>query len=180
MGTTYRFISDPGEPSEVLGWFRSLPAPPNEVSSEHGVTLYFKDVGPLSFAPDGSFDPKGSPVATVLLPQVRRGVLWTVGEVQFLPTPIRTLFPELHKVSSTFSKWLRGFECIYSNEKSENLFAYHLEGTVKNFDSPIYAFQTGLRALQSGRYFVGGNDNSHMLETLCRALKLRGTVCAGA
>ena len=110
MGITYRFISDPSELSEVVGWFRSLPVPPTEVSTERGVTLYFRESGPLEYDAKGAINPKASPVATIFLPRVRRGALWTVGEVHFLSTPLRQRFPALHKVSSAFSKWLAGFE----------------------------------------------------------------------
>jgi hypothetical protein len=180
MGTTYRFIADPAQPSEVVGWFRSLSTPPAEVSSEQGVTFYFKECGPLSHTPDGKLDSKSSPVASVILPRIRRGVLWTVGEVHFLPTPLRVAFPGLQKVSSAFSKWLGDFECVYPNESKDGALGYWLEGSVKNFDSPIYAFQSGFRALQSGRYFVAYRDTDHTLDNLSKVLRLRGVACIGA
>ena len=111
MGTTFRFIADPAEPSEVVGWFRSLSAPPTEVPTARGVALYFRECGPLKHDSSGAIDPMASPVATVFLPHIRRGSLWTVGEVHFLATPLRQQYPALHKVSSAFSKWLGGFEC---------------------------------------------------------------------
>lgn len=52
---------------------------------------------------NGQIDATRSPVVKVFSPQVKRGVLWTVGEVDFLASPLRSLFPELHRVSKDFS-----------------------------------------------------------------------------
>ena len=180
MGTTYRFIASPSEASEVLKWFRALPSPPEEIPTEHGATLYFRECGPLTNGVNGCIDPKSSPVVTVFLPSIRRGCLWTVGEVHFLATPLRQKFPALHKVSSAFSKWLATFSCVYSNKRQENEYDYYLEGSITHYDPPVYAFDSGLNALQSGRYFVGDSDNDYVLDSLCKALQLRGVDCAGA
>lgn len=180
MGTTYRFIAAPSEPSEVLGWFRSLPSPPEEVTTDRGATLYFRECGPLIYDANGRIDPMVSPVATVFLPHVRRGVLWTVGEAHFLATPLRQHFPGLHKVSSAFSKWLLHLPCVYTNKNKENEFGYYLEGSIRHYDPPVHAFDSGLSALESGRYFVGDGDNDQVLDSLCKALRLRGVDCAEA
>jgi hypothetical protein len=177
MGVTYRFIADPAEPSEVLAWFRALPSRPTEVPTERGCVLYFTEFGQLAYEADGKVNAKNSPVATVFLPKVRRGVMWTVGEVHFLATPFRSQFPGLHKISRELSKWLAAHECAYSNERAENPFAYYLEGSVKNYDSPVFAFTSGIEALRLGRYFVGDDDNDYRLDAICKSLRLRGVSC---
>ena len=163
MGATYRFIAEPSERQEVLQWFRSLPVPPLEEHVARGASLYFTDQGPLVRNSDGSIDVKHSPVASVFFPQIRRGALWSVGEVHFLSTPLRQQFPGLHKIRSAFSKWLAAHECVYSNERKEHKFEYLFEGSVKNYDPPIYAFCSGLVALRAGRYFVSEGDNEATL-----------------
>ncbi len=50
MGSTYRFISDPNEPSPVLAWFRDLPAPPEEGPGDDCVWLHFAESDPLTEA----------------------------------------------------------------------------------------------------------------------------------
>jgi hypothetical protein len=180
MGTTHRFIADPAEPSEVLEWFRSLGQAATETPSNRGVVFSFPAHGSFSYRPDGSIDPRASPVVTVFLPRVRRGQLWTVGEVHFLPTPLRQQFPGLHKVNSSFGTWLSQLECVYSNKRQNNQFGYYLEGSVKNYDPPVFAFEFGLRALQDGRYFVADDDSEARLDSLCQALRLRGVECAAA
>ncbi|MCH2092896.1 MAG: hypothetical protein MK141_15135 [Pseudoxanthomonas sp.] len=180
MSVTHRFIADPAEPSEVMAWFRSLSTPVTEVQAEYGHALYFRDFGPLSYLPDGGIDADTSPVVSVVLPQVRRGSLWTIGEVHFRATPLRKRFPLLHKVNSAFSKWLSTLECVYSNQRSENPYSYYLEGSAKNQDAAIFAFHSGLEALKRERYFVGHMDNPHRLHAICRMLQLRGVDCAEA
>jgi len=180
MGTIYRFIEQPTTPSDVMGWFRALAQPPTEVPTERATVLYFGDLGPLVYETHGKLDARKSPVATVFLPRVMRGVLWTVGEVHFLATPLRKLFPRLYTISSDFSGWLTTHECIHSNTSASNAYDYYLEGSVRNFDSPVFAFDSGLDALRAGRYFVSDHDNDFVLDKLCRALRLRGVECAEA
>ena len=177
MGTTYRYIAAPSEPSEVLQWFASLATPPTSVPTPRGVVLYFGEYGPLVSKSDGAVDSKASPVISVFVPRVKRGILWTVGEVHVLATPLRQRFPALHKVTTAFSKWLSQLECVHSNKRTNNEFTYYLEGSAQNWNPPIYAFDSGYRALLSGRYFVSDEDNDFVLDNLCKKLRLREVEC---
>lgn len=177
MGLTYRFIADPSLPVPVLAWLRALPDPPEEIPTERGIVLHFSTCGKLSHAPDGKIIGDESPVATLFVPRVERGVLWTVGELHFLASRMRDRFPELAKISAGFAKWLKTQPCVFSNEANQNEFSYYLEGSIRNYDPPIYAFDTGLTALSAGQYFVGDSDNEYVTGVLCRALRLRGVNC---
>lgn len=180
MGTTYRFIEEPRASSEVVEWFRALPHPPIEDATPQGVVLYFREMGPLVYDDKGQMDSCKCPVVNLILPQTKRGVLWTVGEVHFLATPLRQLFPELYKVSSRFSRWLSARDCIFSRTSGSNPYDYYLEGSVRNFDCPIYAFESGLAAIRRERYFVAERDNDFVLDRVCRSLSLRGVECGDA
>ena len=177
MGTTYRFIETPTGTSDVLEWFRRLPSPPEEMPTERGYALHFAESGPLVYGTDGLIDAKASPVASVFVPRVRRGVLWTVGEVHVLATPLRQRFPSLHKLGNAFSKWLSAHECVYSNKRAANPFSYWLEGSVQNHDSDVFALDSGLAALKDGRYFVADDDTEFRLDAICSSLRLRGIEC---
>jgi hypothetical protein len=180
MGTTYRFIEEPKQLSEVLEWFRALPQPPFEHTTIHGLVLYFREMGPLVNDAKGMVDSSKCPVVNLFLPQPKRSVLWTVGEVHFLATPLRQMFPDLHKISSKFSRWLSAHECIFTKTNANNPYDYYLEGSVRNFDRPIFAFDSGLKAVRGGRYFVAERDNDFVLDKVCSALSLRGVECAKA
>ena len=179
MGTTHRYLEDPQGDSLVLGWLRraatdllEVPVPP------HGVSLYFREFGSLVPADDGTLDSHRSPMVSLFVPRIRRGVLWTVGEVHFLATPLRKLYPGLHKLSRQLDAWMEQFECVLANGRCPcPEWDYQLEGSVKSHDPPIYALPSGLEALHSGRYFVARDDTEFMLEKLCRQLKLRGIQC---
>jgi hypothetical protein len=177
MSTTHRFIADPAAPSDVLDWFRSLNPGPLEVQGPRSVMFYFKEFGPLTRGPDDGIDGQKSPVVSVFLPRIRRGILWTVGEVHFHATPLRGLYPKLHKINAAFSKWLRGFPCVFARGGQDNEYSYYLEGSVRNYDPPIYAFESGLTAIRAERYFVSDDDTEGRLETLCKTLRLRGVAC---
>jgi len=180
MGTTYRYLASPTEPSEVLAWFRSLPQAPTEVETERSTVFYFRECGPLMYESDGRIDSKASPVATIFQPRIRRGALWTAGEVHFLATPLRQQYPALHMTSKAFSNWLAGHRCVHSQEKADDQFAYYLEGSIRNYDSPVFALPSGLIALEAQRYFVAEDDTESKLESICRYLRLRGVGCSDA
>jgi hypothetical protein len=177
MGSTFRFVAAPAETHPVLQWFRALPTPPHEMPTERGLVLYFRDYGQLAYAIDGSILTEDSPVATLFLPRVECGVLWTVGELHFLPKRMPERFPELAKLVSAFSRWLRRLPCVYTNKLADNRFDYFFEGSVMNYDTPVYAFECGLDALHSGQYFVDDGDNRTVLDNICRKLRLRGINC---
>lgn len=104
-------------------------------------------------------------------------MLWTVGELHFLPIRMPERFPELAKVATTFSRWLKRHPCVYTNKLADNEFGYFFEGSVKNYDTPVYAFECGLAALRSGQYFVSDADNGIVIDKVCRNLRLRGVNC---
>lgn len=178
MGTTYRYISDPMTVNPVMTWFRSLPNPPEEVEAPRGVWLYFRSMGSLARANDGSIDVPRSPLVGFFPPRVRRGILWTVGEVHFLSTPLRATFPALNRTSNSLKKWLETFPCIFSNKRGHpNDWDYYLEGSIRNNDPPVYALTGALEALSQSRYFVSDDDGDFVLDKLCSALRLRDVHC---
>lgn len=177
MGTTYRYISDPSAPDSAVKWFRQLPDGPDLITPEPRASwLYFRTLGTLVYGEDGKVDAKRSPVATIFPPRVRRGILWTIGEVHFLPTPLRETFPALDKISRTFKKWLETFPCVYRNGE-QNEWDYYLEAGSQGIDVAIYALEGGLDALKAGRYFVPEDATETVLDKLCSTLRLREVYC---
>jgi hypothetical protein len=104
-------------------------------------------------------------------------VLWTAGEVHFLATPLRKLYPKLEDVSRRFHKWLTQFDLVFSRRPPVDEWNYYLEGGIRNEDSDVFALPEAMNALRKGQYFVAEADTPVRLETLCRALRLRGVDC---
>jgi hypothetical protein len=179
MGTTYRFLADPAGPREVLAWFRQLPIPPVEKPTDRYMAFWFRDLGPLVDEREGGpVDTDRSPVVTLYEPRVRRGVLFTVGEVHFLPTPLRPQFPELHEVSAKLRSWLEERPCVFSNRRDfEGEWGERMMGSIANYDPPVHAFPSGLQALEGGRYFVSDDESDPVLDRVCAVLRLRGIEC---
>jgi hypothetical protein len=168
MGVTYRFLATVDEASTVLDWFRSLSEQPVESPRESGALFYFRDFGPIEK------DTKESPLVSVFLPVRKRVVLTTIGEVHFLATPL-SAFQGLNKVNKRFREWLRQNPCVYSHRPDfVHEWDYFLEGSIRNWDSDLFALPAGMAALQSGAYFVAADDNEARLNLVCRALQLRG------
>jgi hypothetical protein len=168
MGTTYRFLATVDEGVAVLDWFRSLPEPPTESPRPAGAVFYFRDCGQLQP------EPSRSPIVNVFLPVRRRGALTTIGEVHFLATPL-SAFPKLNGVSKQFRKWLGKHACVFSRRPGfSSEWNYYLEGSIRNWDSDIFALTNGLAAIRSGEYFISEDDNGRLLDVVCQQLKLRG------
>lgn len=179
MGATHRFLAVGDESAAVFGWFRDQPDPPQVVEQTGGATLYFRSLGPLAYQADnGTIDVRRSPVVSIFRPSVKRGVFWTVGEVHFLSTPLRTRFPALHSLNRRFVAWLGGFDRVFDGNGSHaGEWDYHLEGGIRNQSSPVFALPQAMRSLREGRYFVDANDGEIVLEKVCRLLRLRGVEC---
>ncbi|WP_158299032.1 hypothetical protein [Sphingomonas psychrotolerans] len=176
MPASFWFLEDPREVGGVLQWFRALPQPPEETLTATGYVLYFRQAGPLALNNDDSIDGSRSPVVTVIVPSVRRGVMWTTGSVHFLPTPV-SRFPDIVKVKKLFTRWIEGHPLAYDPHTSaEKPFAYYLEGSAAN-RGPLYGLPSGMTALSRGQVFVDDLDNDFVLDRVCRTLRLRGIEC---
>lgn len=174
--TTSRFIEDPNHSSSVRAWFRNQDLAVEEVAFDWGAALVFRSVGTLHYQTDGAIDADRSPVVTVHLPKVVRGILWTVGEVQFRSSPL-SQFPALAAMRRSFLAWFKAYPLVFDpHPAGEHRFDYYLEGSAQNW-GPIRAFPSGQSALQAGRYFVSSGDSEVMLHGLCKKLRLRGVVC---
>jgi hypothetical protein len=172
-----RFVEAPAAPCSMLQWFRNQDLAPNEHVFDWGAALYFSSLGQLHYNADGGIDAERSPVVTVLVPQVRRGILWTVGEVRFCPVPL-SRFPALERLRSSFLRWFQKCPMVYDDHPAgEHQFDYYLEGSAMN-SGPIRAFPSGLDALEKGQYFISRFESDGSLETLRRTLALRGINCA--
>jgi hypothetical protein len=121
-------------------------------------------------------DVHNSPLVSIFLPTLKRGVLWTAGEVHFLPRALRQRFPPLDKVRRRFGDWLAGFHLVFAGAHSSQPgeWDYYLEGSLRNHDSPIFALPRADDALRGGQYFVGKSDGDDMLYKICRSLLHRG------
>lgn len=176
-GSIAYFVEAPGPSSAVVEWFRSLPVLPEETPTPYGFVLYFRSFGPLIYDERGSIDASRSPVVTVVLPALRRQIIWTVGEVHFLPTLSSPEGKPLQGVVRAFSKWLKDKPQVYAQSpKAENPLAYYIEGSAKN-RGDIYAFSSGHKHLQSGGYVVSHGDTEAAVDRVCRQLRLRGIDC---
>src|ERR1700733_12600261 len=153
----YNYVAKPSDSSEVLAWFRSLDHKFAEVPSRQGLLLHFSELGDLKHDATGSIVGSRSPVALLHLPEVRRGSLWTLGEVKFLPAAMSKNFPVLYGISRKFGKWLSSRELIFSHSGQHD-FDYYLEGGSRNFSQQIYAFDSGVQAIRAGQYFVSHMD----------------------
>ena len=157
MGSVFRYLEEPDAPSEVLAWFRRLPQAPKEIPTKRGVALYFTELGPLYTA-----DVAGSPVVSAFPPRVVRDDLWTVGELHVLPK--KGAFPPLDRYARNLATWFAHHETVFSREKgATRKWHEQLQGSVRSYESAVYALPSGLLALEAGRVFVADDDSARVL-----------------
>ena len=175
MGSTHRFLALKDDLLRVYAWFSELSEPPTIVRGRGCQFLHFATEGFLHDDPKtGQVDVKRSPIASLFPPEKLRGVLWTAGELHFLPTPLREHFPALDAISRGFGKWLREFDCVYDGPGTSSEWGHFLEGGLQNYDPPIFALPDAMAALRAGQYFVAHGFDGGPLNRLCRTLELRG------
>jgi hypothetical protein len=178
MAATFRFLASPDEVQMVLDWFGALPEPPLVHPRPDGAAFFFKLFGPLVMTTTNEVDVKQSPVVLLIRPQVRHGILWTAGEIQFLAERMRSTFPGLQKVLTSFRQWLTAFPVVFRQprlpETSGGPWDYYLEGGIRNVSDEIFALPRGLAALERGQYFVWQGDSKARLDTVLKSLQLRG------
>jgi hypothetical protein len=176
MAATYYFLSAPSQ-VDVLDWFRQQPETGEEHISDDRTLLFYRQFGPLAKNADGTADPTMSPLVSVYLPKVRRGVVWTVGEVHFLHMA-KAGFPALDRLRKSFQRWLEDYPIVW-DRKQDHLegYGYYSEGTVRNIAEKIYALPDGLSAFEAGQFFAAEGDNELVLERVCKSLRLRGINC---
>ncbi len=176
MANTFYFMASPTE-LDVLDWFRSQADRPEEYPNVERTLLFYRQFGSLAQTPDGSPDQTMSPLISVYLPKVRRGVLWTIGEVHFL-SKSKANFPALKRIEKDFRRWLGRYPVVWSREKDgEEGYGYFIEGTVKNVAAQIIGLPAGKAAFDAGQYFVAEHDNDYVLDQVCQSLRLRGVNC---
>lgn len=177
MATTYYFLSAPTE-QDVLHWFRDQPEVAEEHPNDERVLLFYRQFGPLAQNNDGSADATMSPLTSVLFPKIRRGVIWTVGEVHFLYKS-KAGFSDLERLRRRFQKWLQSHPIIWDRRHDgREGYGYYLEGGIKNIADKVFALPSGNIAHEAGQYFVAEGTGDYVLDVLCKSLRLRGVNCS--
>jgi hypothetical protein len=116
-----------------------------------------------------------TPLVFIIKPRIRRGTLWTDSEVVFTPNPLKPQFPALQKINSSFAKWMRGFDLVFSQKNAaQSEWLYYLEGGIQNYDDELFALPKAMAALRSGQYFIHHGASERQLDLLGKSLRLRG------
>ncbi len=183
MALVFRYLSCDSDADSVPAWLEARGGTRQPCGVEHTIALYFPALGPVAFcaSQDGHLpqvDPSVTPVVTVAAPRLVRGVIWTAGEVAFLPTPLRGNCPGLHRLSKQFHAWLSENPRAHSDPTSnEPVFPYFLRGELLNFEPPIFVFPSAMAALRNRTFFVSSHVGATYIDTLCRELRHQGIVC---
>ncbi|WP_144036731.1 hypothetical protein [Sphingopyxis witflariensis] len=171
MAATYYFLSAPNE-RDVLDWFRRQPEAAERHLNEERMLL----AGPLIQKSESSLDASDFPLISIIMPKVRRGALWTVGEVHFLHKPKE--FPALERLRKRFQAWINENPRVWEQKHDgREGYGYYFEGTVRNIADAVFALPSGLTAFETGQYFVAEDDNDGVLDRVCSTLRLRGINC---
>jgi hypothetical protein len=159
----------------VTDWFAALDEETSINDRADRTVYYFRTLANEPLPDAENIDQDKTPLVFVVKPQKRCGTLWTDAEVLFTPTPLKSQFPKLHKISQSFAKWLKNFDVVYSQKTGGSTeWNYYLEAGIQNYDAELYALPSAMQALRSGQYFVHHQANFARLDKLVQALRLRG------
>lgn len=174
MAVRYSYLAIDSDTQLICDWFASLEVELTVNDRLDRTVYYFRTLAndPLPHAEKIRQDQ--TPLVFVTKPQRIRGTLWTDGEVLFTPTPLKPQFPELHRISQSFAKWIKQFDMVFSQKPGgPSNWNYYLEAGIQNFDTALYALPRAMQALQSGQYFVHHRASAFQLDTLVKSLRLR-------
>jgi hypothetical protein len=175
VSVRYSYLALDGDHQLVLDWFASLPDEVTVSDREDRRLIYFRAMATRPLETEGEIDQDSTPLVFISTPRKLRGTLWTDAEVSFSPTPLKSQFPALQRISQAFAKWLKQFDLVFTQKHpAKSDFLYYLEGGIQNVDSELYALPQASTALRNGQYFVHHRHGAASLDTLCRTLRLRG------
>lgn len=175
MSVSYHFLASERDYQLVTSWFAALENEMTMKERPDGTWLYFREMAGKPLPDSEYINQETTPLVWISKPQKRSGILWTDAEVCFTATPLKSQFPELNKISMQFAKWLKQFDLIFAQKDNVTPeWSYYLEGGIQSVSEKLYALPDAMAALQNGRYFVHHRANEAVLETVVKALRLRG------
>jgi hypothetical protein len=175
MGVQYTFLATGADDQLVTDWFSALDQETTVDTNPERAVYYFRGQAKAPLPAADLIDQESTPLVFHYYSQTRRGSLLTASEVLFTPSPFKSQFPALHRTSQSFAKWLRGFDLVFSQPPGiESNWNYYLEGSIRNYAPQVYALPAAMELLRSGQYFVHRLDTPGRLDSLAKALQLRG------
>jgi hypothetical protein len=175
MSVSYHFLASERDYQLVTTWFAALEYETTIKERPDGIWLYFRAMATESLPDSEHINQETTPLVWISKPKKRSDILWTDAEVCFTATLLKSQFPELNKISMQFAKWLKQFDLVFARKENVTReWNYYLEGGIRNFSEKLYALPDAMAALQKGRYFVHHRANDAVLDTVVKALRLRG------
>jgi hypothetical protein len=206
MASTLGFLAIHEESNLVRQWFANQTIPVTSGEAEGRTILHFHGEGEIRYWPENLINlnepssrqwkrvevarllqsqrpgqripiEEESPIAVIRWPRNIAGALWSMGEVTFTPSQLRTRFPGLARVAASFERWLARFEQVHGRafENTPEI-RYYLEGSIRNYDFNVYALPRAAAALQEGQYFVHEGVSDAFVAKLLKQLRLRGAI----
>jgi hypothetical protein len=175
MSVLYHFLASENDFEFVADWFAALGQEVTRRERPDGTWLYFRGMATAPLPEVDKIDQNITPLVWLAGPSIRQGILWTNAEVRFTPTPLRQQFPELNKISVSFSKWLQQFDLVFSRKKADatSEWCHYLEGGIQNWCEHVYALPEAMAALRQERYFVHHHISDPALDRIAKTLRLR-------
>ena len=175
MAARYSYLALEDDQKLVTEWFAALDTEMTVNERDDRTVYYFRALAKHPLPRIDEIDQEKTPLVFVVPPMRLRGTLWSDAEVLFTPTSLREQFPILEKIRSSFAKWLKEFDLIYSPRSGvASEWNYYLEAGIQNFATEVYALPGAMAALRSGQYFVHHRATPGVLDVLAKSLRLRG------
>ena len=175
MAVRYHYLALEQDHQLVVDWFSALPDEVTVDDRPDRRLLYFRAMAAHPLPLDRAVDQEKTPFVFIEKPQRKRGTLWTDAEVHFSPTPLKSQFPGLQKISQSFADWIQQFDLVFSQKNTaQGEWLYFLEAGIQNYCAELYALPKAMAALRAGQYFVHHRASEDQLDVLAKSLRLRG------
>lgn len=175
MAVRYRFLASERDHQLVIDWFSALEHEMTVQAHPDGTWFYFRAMATQALPDAQQIDQQTTPLVWVSTPRKRQGLLWTDAEVCFTATALKSQFPQLHRIALAFATCLKQFDLVFScKDEVTPSWNYYLEGGIQHASDNLYALPQAMDALRGGRYFVSHGANDAVVDTVTKALRLRG------
>ena len=174
MSVSYFYLGIAEDQQLVVNWFSALGIEMETNENDERIVHFFRTFARKPLLAVEEIDQKTTPLVFIEKPRQVRGTLWTDAAVIFSPTPLRSQFSELNRISQSFAKWLHSFDHVFSQKRNgPKEWNYFLEAGIQNWDEELYALPKAMEALRKGQYFVHRKATTGRLDTLAKSLRLR-------
>jgi hypothetical protein len=121
-------------------------------------------------------DADKSPVAGLLVPELREGKFWVAGCLWFPTINLQKTFPALSRICQKFERWLKKYPLVFDNTKADNNTKYNYQICNDFIVRKVYALPEAYSLLENGAFVILNMTSPKNYSEFKRNLELSGHI----